>query len=295
MDVFTKNKKERQSSLPPFPKKEGTGPVETAKKKSIATNTLNDLNGSEWKFSTKSVINKIFPINMQHKLRSQHGGQKPPELCADLIKIFTKKGQLVLDPLAGVGGTLLGASLSGREAIGIEINPKWAEIYKEVCILENLKIHKIIVGDAREQLPKIAKDSVDFILTDVPYWNMDKLSHTRSNKMRKSKLSKFNGSVEQTKKCWLNEMVSIFEKCSDPLKAGKYMAVFIGDIYRGKQYHILSADLANIISKIDGFVLKANLIWFDGTKMLHVYGYPCAFVPSMIHQNILIFKKEKQL
>ena len=124
---------------------------------------------------------------------------------------------------------------------------------------------------------------------------MDKLSHTRSNKTRKSKLSKFNGSVEQTKECWLNEMFSIFEKCSDPLKAGKYMAVFIGDIYRGKQYHILSAELANIISKIDGFVLKANLIWFDNSKMLHVYGYPHAFIPSMIHQNILIFKKEKQL
>ena len=168
MDVFTQNKKERQSSLSIFPENEGNGPVENAKKKYIATNTLNDLNGAEWKFSTKSVINKIFPINMQHKLRSQHGGQKPPELCADLIKIFTKKGQLVLDPLAGVGGTLLGASLSGREAIGIEINPKWAEIYKEVGILENLKIHKMIVGDAREQLPKIAKDSVDFILTVVP-------------------------------------------------------------------------------------------------------------------------------
>ena len=51
-------------------------------------NTVNDLTGSEWKFSTKTVINKPYPINMQHKLRSEHGGQKPPELCADLIKIL---------------------------------------------------------------------------------------------------------------------------------------------------------------------------------------------------------------
>ena len=34
---------------------------------------------------------------MQHRLRSQHGGQKPPDLCADLIKIFTKEGA---DPMA---------------------------------------------------------------------------------------------------------------------------------------------------------------------------------------------------
>ena len=70
------------------------------------------------------------------------------------------------------------------------------------------------------------------------------------------------------------------------------MAVFIGDIYRAKNYHILSADLANKIATIDGFVLKSNLIWFDQSKSLHVYGYPYSFVPSMIHQNILIFKKE---
>lgn len=257
-------------------------------------NTLNDLNGAEWKFSTKSVISKIFPINMQHKLRSQHGGQKPPELCADLIKTFTKGGHLVLDPLAGVGGTLLGASLCNREAIGIEINPEWAKVYKQVCELENLKEHKMIVGDAKEELPKFTKESVDFILTDVPYWNMDKVSQTRSKNARKSKLSKFNGHQEQTKEQWLEEMTSIFQKCSDPLKPGGYMGVFVGDMYRGKQYHILSAELANAISKIDGFILKSNLIWFDNSKMLHVYGYPHAFVPSMIHQNILIFRKEPQ-
>lgn len=257
-------------------------------------NSLNDLNGAEWKFSTKSVISKIFPINMQHKLRSQHGGQKPPELCADLIKTFTKGGQLVLDPLAGVGGTLLAASLCNREAIGIEINPEWTKIYKQVCELENLKEHKMIVGDAREKLVEIPKGSVDFILTDVPYWNMDKVSQTRSKSAKKSKLSKFNGHQEQTKEQWVEEMTSIFQKCSDPLKPGGYMGVFVGDMYRGKQYHILSAELAHAISKIDGFTLKSNLIWFDNSKMLHVYGYPHAFVPSMIHQNILIFRKEQQ-
>jgi len=263
-------------------------------KKSVnRVNALNDLTGAEWKFSTKSVINKVFPINLQHKLRSQHGGQKPPDLCADLIKTFTKRGQMVLDPLAGVGGTLIGASLCDREAIGIEINPAWQDVYKKVCSLEGLKEHRMIIGDARDELPKIPKGSVDFILTDVPYWNMDKVSQTRSKAARKSKLSKFNGHQEQTKEEWLEEMSSIFQKCSDPLKIGGYMAVFVGDMYRGKKYHILSAELAHAISKIDDFVLKANLIWFDNSKMLHVYGYPYAFIPSMIHQNILIFRKEK--
>ena len=256
-------------------------------------NSLNDLNGAEWTFSTKSVITKSFPVNMQHKLRSQHGGQKPPHLCADLIKTFTKEGHIVLDPLAGVGGTLLAASLCGRKAIGIEINPNWNGIYEQVSKLENLPVQKMIVGDAREELPKIKKGSVDFILTDVPYWNMDKLTKTRNKTARKSKLSEFNENKEQTKEEWLDEMRSIFEKCSNPLKEGGDMAGFIGDIYRGKKYHIISADLANTISNLNGWALKANLIWLDNSKMLHVYGYPHAFIPSMIHQNILIFRKEQ--
>ncbi len=256
-------------------------------------NKLNDLTGAEWQFATKTVISKVYPSNMQHKLRSQHGGQKPPQLCADLIKTFTKKDQLVLDPLAGVGGTLLGAALVDRRAIGIEINPKWIEIYRKVCELEHLQQFEIMQGDANERLADIEDDSIDFVLTDVPYWVMDKLDKTRSaESARQSNLNKFNDSNLQSKGEWLQEMKSIFEKVYPKLKDKAYMAVFIGDMFRGKEYHFLSADLARTISEIHGFVLKSDIIWHDDSKMLHIYGYPFAYVPSLIHQHILIFRKE---
>lgn len=256
-------------------------------------NKLNNLNGAEWQYSTKTVINKIYPSNMQHKLRSQHGGQKPPDLCADLIKIFTKTGQTVLDPLAGVGGTLLGAATVDRKAIGIEINKKWVDIYEEVCKLEGLEKFPVFIGDANDKLKEIEKESVDFVLTDVPYWVMDQVTKTRSSAAsRKSKLSKFNDKDLQTKEDWLKEMKSIFTNVAPTLKKNGYMGVFIGDMYRGKEFHFLSAELAKTISKIDDFVLKSDIIWHDDTKMLHIYGYPFAYIPSMIHQHILIFRKE---
>lgn len=258
-------------------------------------NKLNDLTGAEWQFATKTVISKIYPSNLQHKLRSQHGGQKPPELCKDLIKTFTKKGQIVLDPLAGVGGTLIGAALCDRKAIGIEINPKWINIYKEVCCLENLEEFPVLCGDANERLKEIKNGSIDFLLTDVPYWIMDQLTHTRSDAAeRKSNLSKFNDKDLQTKEEWLAEMKNIFTNAYPALKEKGYMAVFIGDMYRGKEYHFLSADLAKTISEIDGFILKSDIIWHDDSKMLHIYGYPFAYIPSLIHQHILIFRKENR-
>jgi len=258
-------------------------------------NRLNDLTGKEWKFSTRSVISKSYPPNMQMSLRRQHGGQKPPELCADLIKIFTKKEQLVLDPLMGVGGTLLGASLCNRNAIGFEITPEWIDVYKQVCELEGLKMQQTQQGNCKQLLKELETKGtkVDFILTDVPYWNMDKLEQTRSKNARKTNLNHFNGFHKQTKEEWLQDMKEIFEKTSTVLKPNKYLAVFIGDMYREGTYHFLSGELAKKISEINGFVLKANLIWYDVSKSLHVYGYPFSFVPSMIHQNVLIFQKKE--
>lgn len=257
-------------------------------------NKLNDLTGAEWQYMTKTVINKIYPSNLQHKLRSQHGGQKPPQLCADLIKTFTKKGQVILDPLMGVGGSLLGAALCDRTAIGIELNPKWIDIYKQVCELESLTEFPVYQGDANQKLLEIPNNSVDFVITDVPYWIMDQVTKTRSTAAsRESKLSKFNDKDLQSKEDWLAEMKSIFEKVYPVLKDKGYMAVFIGDMYRGKEYHFLAGELAQTISEIPGYLLKSDIIWHDDSKMLHIYGYPFAYIPSVIHQHILIFRKEQ--
>ena len=256
-------------------------------------NKLNDLTGSEWKFCTKSVINKAYPINMQHKLRSQHGGQKPPQLCEDIIKIFTKRGMTVLDPFMGVGGTLLGASLCGRRAIGIDITQKWIDIYREVSELENLDVQDTYCGDSFIVLYKFENDCVDFILTDVPYWDMDSREHTRNKKRTsKSKLNNFENDNWLSKQEWLKTMKKIIAKASLKLKHGKYIAVFIGDMYKDSEYHCLSGELASKLSEIEGLTMKANIIWEDNSKSLHVFGYPAAFVPSMIHQNILIFRRD---
>ena len=47
------------------------------------------------------------------------------------------------------------------------------------------------------------------------------------------------------------------------------------------------------LSEIKGLTMKANIVWYDVSKSLHVFGYPAAYVPSMIHQNILIFRRDE--
>jgi hypothetical protein len=61
-------------------------------------------------------------------------------------------------------------------------------------------------------------------------------------------------------------------------------------MYHGGRYHFLSADLAGLLERL-GLVMKADLVWYDVSKSLHVYGYQYEYIPSMIHQNILVFRR----
>ena len=50
-----------------------------------------------------------------------HPTQKPVPLLEQLISIFTDKNDVVIDPCAGSGTTLLAAANMGRKAYGFEI------------------------------------------------------------------------------------------------------------------------------------------------------------------------------
>src|SRR4051812_11718887 len=99
-----------------------------------SANTLNELPGEEWLYFTKSLLSTAYPSELGHGARRAHGANKPPRLMARLIEFFTTSGELVLDPFAGVGGTLLGAAITrgARRALGIEIDARWAAVYEGV-------------------------------------------------------------------------------------------------------------------------------------------------------------------
>jgi DNA modification methylase len=59
-----------------------------------------------------------------------HPTVKPVALCAEAIKDCTKRGDIVLDPFAGSGSTIIAAEKTGRVGYGIELEPK----YVDVCV-----------------------------------------------------------------------------------------------------------------------------------------------------------------
>jgi site-specific DNA-methyltransferase (adenine-specific) len=60
-----------------------------------------------------------------------HPTQKPVKLLEKLIKIFTDEGDLVIDPVAGSGSTLIAANNMKRKACGFEIKKDFYKLASE--------------------------------------------------------------------------------------------------------------------------------------------------------------------
>jgi adenine-specific DNA-methyltransferase len=57
-----------------------------------------------------------------------HPTEKDVRILKPLIDAFTKPGQVVLDPFAGSGSTLVAAALAGRSYLGIELETRYCQL-----------------------------------------------------------------------------------------------------------------------------------------------------------------------
>ena len=56
-----------------------------------------------------------------------HPAPYPVELAERLVRMFSFAGDVVLDPFAGTGSTLIAAANAGRNSIGIELDPEYTK------------------------------------------------------------------------------------------------------------------------------------------------------------------------
>jgi len=291
-------------------------------------NTLNELPGEEWLYFTKSLLTTAYPSELGHVARKAHGANKPPRLMARLIEFFSRTGELVLDPFAGVGGTLLGAAIARgpRRALGIELDPRWAAVYQRV--VRDLAAERdglgpelvdlggadpggprlfqpagleLRVGDALSVLPTLAEGSVDLVATDPPY-NLQlamtmaggTLAETHAN--RRTDYAMITDSADDLANAadypaFLDRMGDAFGELHRVLRDRRYAVVIVRDAYQDGRYLFTGSDLAERAARV-GFAPKGDLIWYQAGTRLRPYGYPHAFVPNIVHQHILVLRKE---
>ncbi len=280
-------------------------------KKYNIDNKLNDLSGAEWVFFTNSVVNTNYTTGGEHncgyKYRKIHPSPKPPTLMKDIISFFTKENEIVLDYFMGVGGSLIGASMCNRKAIGIDLNQEYINAYKLASKSMNLEPQITIAGEANNTMKGQAfKDlfkekKASLILIDPPYGNMMSKEKTGEEMKKHGKNNtpftnddRDLGNMEL--KDFLKKLKSTVTTSLKYLEDRKYVVVFIKDMQpNGKQLNLLHYDIISTLNKIPNLYYKGMKIWADQTAKLFPYGYPFSFVATQIHQYILIFRKEEQI
>jgi modification methylase len=110
------------------------------------------------------------------ELSVHHPAKMLPAIAATAIAAYSQPGDLVVDPMCGIGTTLVEAVHQGRDAIGVEYEPGWADLAwanLEAARRSGAAGHgQVICGDARHVATLVdpsVRGLVALVVTSPPY------------------------------------------------------------------------------------------------------------------------------
>ena len=278
---------------------------------SMTKNKLNDLDPKTWLKFQKSWFIHNPPKRKKDAL--VHPAKYPETLAQEFIEFFTKAGEIVLDPMAGTGSTLIAALRAGRNSYGIELNLKYTEIAKqfieeERAILgqrvESLK-SEIINADAVNAIDLQPFDiaqgrplTFDYVLTSPPYWDMLHAKGAVNQKKRRedeeldviySEDPNDLGNIHEYEE-FLARLVKIYAGLKPLLREKAYLTIIVKNVKKGGRVYPLAWDIARELGKT--YTLKDEKIWLQDNQSLAPYGLGSAWVSNTFHHYCLQFRNE---
>lgn len=274
---------------------------EKIRKKRKPANRLNELSGKEWIKFTKSWFKHSPPPRDKTKL--VHPAGFPETLVRDFVEFFTKPKMWVLDPFLGTGSTLLAARASGRNAVGVEINSRYASMaksrLKEATPYPGTRqlVHEGNSLDLRKIFEEKRIGNIDFCITSPPYWNQLKRASLRQRERKLRGLDTSYGDDPEDVgniadyESFLSAQKKIFEQVYNVTKIGGYLVVITNNVFSQGRLHPLAFD--TLTSLAETWVPKDERIWLHDDKRLLPLGIYNAWVGNRSHQYCLIFRKEQ--
>jgi DNA modification methylase len=270
-------------------------------------NRLNDLDTKTWLKFQKSWFLHNPPPRRKDVVR--HPAKFPETLAQEFIEFFSKRGQVILDPMAGTGSTLVAALRAQRNSYGIELNPEYAAIARQIVkeefeVLGESSINltaQVITGDAakiRELVNGHQIPTIDYVITSPPYWNM---LHVRGAETQKKRRSNQEldviysndpadlGNIDNYEE-FLDRLTQAYAAIQPYLKPRAYLTIIVKNIKKGGAIYPLAWDLARQLGRI--YKLKDEKIWVQDNQRLAPYGLGNAWVSNTFHHYCLQFRNE---
>jgi 16S rRNA G966 N2-methylase RsmD len=278
---------------------------------------LNDLDPSEWVDHAQSWFLADSKRYWQNKDTELHPARYPEEMVERFLAFFTKRGMWVLDPFAGSGATLVSCAEHGRNGVGIEISPRYAETARRRLAERFVDIpdRQVVISDDSRQAARPGfwdaavaagcptvegRPQFDFVITSPPYCTMLRTSrggvlsahkeraakgldtHYSDNDADLGNLSDYDAFVEA--------LGGVFDGLHPFVRPGRYVVIVLQN-FRAPDGRVrpLAWDVARRVAL--SYAFQGERIWCQNTKKLGIWGYPKVFVPNYHHHYCLIFRR----
>ncbi len=261
---------------------------------------FNDLDLNKWK-ELDINVDSLWIIPERDKTGKHtniYHGNFIPQIPNQLIRRYTKKNELVLDPFMGSGTTLFECERLNRKFIGFDINTQILDYVKRQMsgsIYQNYVINQCDVTNENEfftlldsSLKKLYASAVQFVILHPPYMDIVKFTDKQEDLSQISDLQTF-----------INRFIIAVKNAIRFLEKNRYFAIVIGDVYKNSEviplgFYVLDAVKRNFKTKLKGIIVK-NIEGNRGKLGKNgIWRYRALKSDYFIfkHEYILVFKKE---
>jgi len=250
----------------------------------------------EW-MKSQVAIWEFFYEKRDIRDKNIHPASFPISLPAQCIKLFTHKGELVLDPFVGIGSTLIAAQDLDRNAVGFDLKKEY--VYLSNSRLAQQKLHpttkQIAIHDEAHNIPEyFDEETISLVVTSPPYANM--LNIQRKNKSMRADLRNnehYNKVLQYSNdsrdlgtmmpKEYAKTLAGIYKGILPLMKPKSHNVININDLWLKNKRYPTHMYVIEELEKV-GYELRNIIIW-DKRNLVNrvgIFGWPNNYITLTI-------------
>ena len=248
-----------------------------------------------------------------------HPGKMLPDLARRIAAEYAPPGGLIVDPMCGIGTTLVEAATLGRRGVGVELEPRWADLARRNLGLalpaDRVGLGEVRVGDAR-RLRELLADlvgTVDLVATSPPYactpGMIDKPAWRRGGALARRDTENYSPDRANLGHArgaaYLAEMAGVYAGCLQLLRPGGLLVTVTRNLRRQGRvfdlagetvrlaeqagYQYLQHVIALLAAVRDSSLHARPSFWqLTQTRRARQRGQPASL---LVHEDVLVFQK----